>query len=845
MAKSNRIQKYNKPVRNHAVTDLTWWYTDLMFVPNDWKESRIWAAQALFHAKLNAVQFVDEKVAKKYRDIQRLKIDRQQYVNMIDPPTPKGGGGTAEFFASNFDEIPVATHLENIVRAKLDKIGIINKVQVNEIDKFAKSQRLRDKEKILYQREFRNLINEVNKELGIPAMNEGESPYSYVKKLTQGEEQGGDPVDQLSRLIENIKLQIKDVQDLQLYEDYVYKGDIERAFELAIEHYLINQNKWRLVSEFFIDDLKNFNRACGRWYPDQTTGRGIVEYIDPTRLYTSPFKMRNGDDIMYWFFEQDITFGDFVRQFGTTLTDEQLKQVFALNKMQGGNHLQEWDNVSEHRRNTCLIRIGYASFLTQEANTFSEQYINGRTATWNAVDLTWKPDTDSAEQKQKIYNVWHSFYYVPPPANDINRNSQTHWSWQANFIFNMEKDMDMYRYGVDQRYARSQLVIYKDNRPSFTDVKEAFMPLIRTTWHKFQNAIVQDTNAVIFDEDLLGGILNAADEANAENLNDGQKPSGGNGVEAGMAAWRAIRQGGMGFLKFRDKNGNLPDGFKSDNLQLRVDSGHLDKAEKYLQIILQQYELMKLSLAQSDITEGQAPKPRTAVAGIQASIEAANNAMWFIEKPVREFLIMFGERCVQSVLCMVKEKKKYGYEGRWKEFQETIGLANALLVEGIEDLEPEAIGLTVSLEDTSAMADRIEALAYELAASNKVGWDAVGLVVNTAKINYKYAYALLMLSVKEQQRKAEEAEALAFERQMALKQQDVQLAQALQGVKTQGNIAEINAEAQAQAMLQQQQNGLKYQTQSALKEQTTQNRILEKQEAEKAKANAENQEPLI
>lgn len=837
-------QNQTQPVR-----DLTWWYSDLAFVPEDWKESRVWAAQALFHAKLNSVQLIDSRKAAKYRKLGRMEIDRQEYVNLIDPPTPGGGGGTAEYFAADFKDLPTI-HINNIIRAKLDKIGVINKLQVNEIDKFAKSQRQKDRDKIIYQREFRNLINEVNQEIGLPPITEAESPYDYVKRLQGDSEEQGSMVDNLERLIENIRMQIKDGQDLQLYEQYVYKGDIERCIELWLEQCIINENKWRIVSEYFIEDLINFNRTAGRFYPDNTTGRGVIEYLDGTRVFTSPFHSRDGDDILYWFYEKDITFGDFVRQFGTTLTDEELKEVFMLNKLNGASHLQDWgqDGIESNatiRRNSCLIRIGYASFLTQEAQSFSEAYVDNRTPVWMPADLTWKPDEDSAEQKQKIYNVWHSFYYIPPPGDRLNKNVQANWAWQSKYIFNLQKDTDMYRYGADRRFAKSQLVIYRDDRPSVTDVKEAFMPKIRTLWHKFQNSIVQDANGVIFDEDLLAGIFNAVDEQNETTLNNGQKPSGGTGVQAGMQAWRMLRQGGVSFMKFKDKNGQLPPNFNSNNLMLKVDTGHLDKAEKYLQIILQQYELMRLSLAQSDVSEGQAPKPRTAVAGIQASIEASNNAIWFIEKPVREFLIMYGERATQNLIYMIKEKRDYGEDRRWENVVNVLGKTNAMMLEGLADLDMEDIGLNISLEDTSAMADKIEAMAMELAANNKIAWAAVGLVVDQAKINYKYAYALLMLSVKEYERRAMEMEELAHQRQLELGNQQLQVAQALQGVKTQGKVAEIEAEGQMQAMLAQQLNDMKYKSQSALKDQTTQNRIIEKNATEEKKAELENTKPLI
>jgi hypothetical protein len=83
-----------------------------------------------------------------------------------------------------------------------------------------------------------------------------------------------------------------------LYNQYIYKSDIEKAFELGIQHYMINQNRWianngqGVMGADILRDLKNFNKGCARKYINQTTGRPIIRYIDPQILFTSPFKQK-------------------------------------------------------------------------------------------------------------------------------------------------------------------------------------------------------------------------------------------------------------------------------------------------------------------------------------------------------------------------------------------------------------------------------------------------------------------------------------------------------------------------------------------------------------------------
>jgi hypothetical protein len=445
MAKSKTTAK--APV----VTDRSFWWTDINYVPTDWKDSQLWFAQNLFFAKLNSQPLVPKDRVATYRKLGRMEINRQEYINMIDPPTPMGGGGTAEFFGSNFKDNPIRQHLDNILRARLSKMCDTDSIEVNEIDKFAKSQRQLEKDKFIAQREFTKLINSINKMVDLPPIKEGENPFDYAKSLN-GEDVKQN-VDKLGRQMKEVRDRIVDRKDWAIYDRYMYKGDIERCFEMAIKHYMINLNKWNVKSELFIDDIKNFTAFCGRAYTDNTTGRRNILYISPETLNTNPFVQLDGEDIEYWFHEYDVTFADFIRMFGTKLTNEEMKEVFEQNKVMGACHSQSWSQTSSKRRNSALIRIGFYSVLSQEDNKFAEDYVANGIPAWEPKPLSWEADTDSAEEKRKVYNVWHSCYYVPPPGNILNNttNIQASWEWQARFIFNIEKNTDMYRYGQDMR----------------------------------------------------------------------------------------------------------------------------------------------------------------------------------------------------------------------------------------------------------------------------------------------------------------------------------------------------------------------------------------------------------
>lgn len=835
-------------LQNTPITDRSIYYTDLVTLPNEAKMSNLFCAQALFFFKMNSNVLVDLKKATNYRRNNILDIDSNLYRQMIDPPTPlsTGTGGSAAYFASDFKALPIATHLRNIRKAKLDKIGQINKPQVNEINKFSKSQRQKDKDKIIHQHVFRELITQVAKDLGLPPLSKSQTPEEYISKLQKAgqDNKDGQQVDDITRIMEQIKLQIKDDQDYALYERYVYKGEIERAFELGIQYYLIDQNKWRIVSQLFNEDLVNFNRACGQWYVDNTTGRPVVRYLDPARLYTSPFRLKDGDDMLYWFYEEPVPFSDFVRQFGSTLTDEQLKEVFLINKSTGGAHNLEWD-CGVQRRNNAMIMVGYAAFLSQDSNDFAEVNDNNGNCLWSPQVSTWKPDTESAVQKKKIYNVWYSFSYIPPPGQYTTRNMQADWVWQSRYIFNIQKETDMFRFGVDRRYAKSSLVLWRDETPSCTDIEESIMPKIHTLWHKLQNTLVNDFSGVAIDEDFFLGVLNAVDESNQTNPNEPANATGSNGINAGLEAFRQMRQGGATMLKFRDKNGNVIPGMKPSDFFVTYDNKMLDKAEKYLQQILQQYELLKVMLAQSDVTEGVGAKPRTNELSIEASIEASNNAIWFVEFPVREFMIMYSERCVQYIINLVKDKKVYDYAERWDNFEQVVGLAQSLMIEGVAELAPEDIGITVSLMDTTAQQEFVKQLALQMVTNNQVGFDGAMLAIETASVNYKFAYALLAMFRKQKEEEAAQQAEYAHQQQMQLLQMQNQIAINLAAAKSQGTQQEIQVKGQVDNEVNQQLNQAKYQTQAALKAQNNEQRKEETAMRLQLEHNLSNQDSII
>lgn len=782
------------------------YYSKLAYVPTELKEKNIWMAKNIFFAKRNSTLLVNPDKAKGYRKIDRGIINEQEYKKMIDPNTAiDTGGGGADFFASNFKSLPIDQNLDNIVRAKLEKIPHNINVKIN--DPVAKLQEQKDKEKIILQQKVRQIINYYNKELGLPELEKGIDPYKWMDAFSKGVE--GDveatKIDTIGTHLEQIRSKIQTDDQLMLYMQYIYKNGLEISFESAIKYYFIEYNKWHLRQDKFINDLKHFNVFAGQWYIDETTGRPILKYLDPSTVYTSSFTEKNGDDILYWGTEYYVNFSEFEMMLGSKLEDDQKKKILEVNNLWNSNYANSPDVINtkwgENIRSNSQVKLGYFSILTQENNTLGEYYIKDNVL----CKEVQKDEQINKDGESRTFNVWYNCYYVPLPNFGAERISQEGWSWLSKYIFKVGKEIDMYRYGVDYRYAKSSLIVYRDNtRMSYTEIKERFMPNINNLWHKIQNCLVQDYNATIMAQDFIIALSNTITDANEQNKDGGQSI---------LKQIKAMKQSGLTLAKYTDKNGQMIVDDPSRYF-ISFKSGHIDIAEKYIRTILVLYNQMIQSLAISQSSAGIQADPRTPAIGIEVAATATENARWYLEKPMIECVVMCSERVIQYVNSLVKEKEKYDYKDRWEEFVNIVGFANGATIEGIKDIDFENIGVTVANENTSFYNKIVLDMLLNKASSKEITSKELALVLGTE--NYKYRLMeMALFEDKKAEEQKKEAEVL-HQRQMELQQMQLSVAAKLQEVKTSGKIAEIDALAQTEAVLQKQLNELKLQTQSLL-----------------------------
>ena len=204
--------------------------------------------------------------------------------------------------------------------------------------------------------------------------------------------------------------------------------------------------------------------------------------------------------------------------------------------------------VPHNTRDNAMIIVGRAAALTQEMSVYMED-ISATYPTPLPMPLTWQPQNENEKRIEKYYNVWYSWFYIPPSTASLNSSNTADFQWQAQFIFDIKKNQDQQRYGEDGRYSKCPLVLIDNSKQaSFTDITQSYMPMIHHSRHQFQNCLVNDIHAVGMADDLIGGLLAAVDESNGIKTNNPTEPTGGNGTNAYMEQWKMIKQGGKGFF---------------------------------------------------------------------------------------------------------------------------------------------------------------------------------------------------------------------------------------------------------------------------------------------------------
>lgn len=813
----------------------------LHFIPTS-KKDKFWAAQCLLFNKLNSSRLVDFERVNKYRMLDRGNIDKNEYVKIIDPQT-KDGGGKAAYFTASWQGNPINLHMQNILDARLQKLPV--EISVTAADEYFQLNQQKENAKILNRRIFLQLLNELNQQLGLPALRSDEDPYKYVANMQRRVEEGKVKTkdanapetatrDIPTQLMDNIRSLIDDNEDLALFNEYIYKDGVEAACEIAIKYYQ-DANKVVMYDDKILRDLRNFNCTTCRYYTSLTTGRPVFRYEDPALVFTGPFTQEDGSDCPYWWTEYDITFGEFVREIGADLTTDQLKMVFDRNRSTRGGYggggtsgvgrWPGWDECTPGMREQALIRVGYTEWQTQNIAVYSKGEIMGNQR-FRRMDDEWEPPKNSAFNKEaRYYNMWYRCYYIPTFVGTTPTTIQTSdFDLQKQFIFNYGPLQDQIREGEDARYSRSSLVMWRSDKVSWTDIEQRFMPSINLLWQQAQNDLANVIpHGLWFSEEAFTELMEVVDEAQKDG-----KDSNGEAV-------RKLKQTGYGVGKLFDDMGRRIPPF------VDVKTGHLESAREKLIAIMDLYVMMTRALAFNEIEEGQAPTPRQSATGIQLAIDASHNGTYFIEKAFIDIKRELGFRLLIYCKDMVNET---GSE-RYQEFCDIVGKGSAWALEAVKDIPYRRLGILAQITNTESQQMLINQMAMEMSRGANPLLAPDEAIELTFIQNVKYKFVLLRLRLKRRRKELEAQQQAAQQQQQQMLILQQQMDQAKFDREMQGRLAEMNFNGKIEERLLTIEAELKFQSQKELKTQIKDNRIEQDAAAAQVEQNAQAQAPMV
>lgn len=781
------------------------YYEDLHFIPVEMKSDPMWAAQCLIFSKYNSRQLLDNDKAKKFRDIDDGKIDEKLYKKILDPILPDGSGGKAEYVVADWKANPIYLHINNIVEANMEKIPM--NMYCKAVDEFAMEKQQKENMRILGRKQFVKYINDFNGQLGFPKLKPSEDPYTYARQMQQ-RLQGGNVAKAKSKdipmgLMDSIKSAITDNEDLALFNEFVYKGDVEIAIELGIKHYM-TANKFPRIGERMIRDLRSFNKCAGRYYTSQTSGLPTLERLDPVDVWTSPFSQADGSDITAWFIEYDVTYSDFLRMFGANRTPEELRAIFDHNKRYGSSHGVDWDRSRTSERMAAKIRIGYHEWQSQDCEVHAEGEVRGNLS-YRKKPSDWQPKKNAPSKKERIsknYNVWYKCYYLPMSIRSAGTLAVEDFEWQSQYIFDFGKLQDQQRYGEDDRYSKSSLVVWQGKGMSFGEIMDRYMPKIHLLWQKYQNHITRTDVFKIYGDELMEAMMELTDDANK------------NGKDSKLEWMRMLEQTGAGVSKFQSEKGDPVDPVKVFTV------GHMRAATEILNQIQLLYQQMTVALGISDVREGIDPKPRTSLGGLQLAMDASNNATYFIEKAYVDVYIEFANRLMQYIIMVAKEGGQ-----RLEQFKHIVGQANGMLLESIKDIPQHQLGLHLENVNTDQQMQYLRNLAEQLVKAQMMDLEVLNLLVKVD--NYKYAAVLMIMKYKQKVREKQQEQQMMHQQAMELKQMDLDIEMQKIKQRWDGEAMVVELGKQWDMKIIQMEDRLKANTQMLMKDVIKNNRIEE------------------
>jgi hypothetical protein len=726
-------------------------YDKIHFIPT-YKKDKSWALQIIKYNK----QRVSPLVERKRRELNRAFCEGNEDIRYYKETFDLESKGKmlpleqiAKFINCNWKPIPVLIHINRNIDQRL--LSQPHNTRVRAIDEFVQNRQQRERKKILAKEVARQWFNEINASIGLPLIDKRVGTFEYAEGMANGKknDKGKSQKDVTSKIEASLKEDLTDMEDLQLFFEYVYKDDIEAGMELGIKS-VHERNRFKNILTEMIKDYREVNCMVARKYISKTTGLPEIEYLNPDEVYTSNTSV-TGDfkDIDFWRTEKYVSFSDFVKMFGAELTKEELQSIFDHNRsFNTTNRYISFNDMPSMELVNYRIAIGYSEWKTQNIEVWEYKEENG--IVYPSLMVGDYKENKKSIYDKRHYNCWYKAYYISTKDKD--------------FVFDFGKLNMQNRDGDDLKMSCSSLFGFQSRGESIVEVA---MPMAR------------EFNILYFKwQSVLKNSIPSGGSFNMDMLEEISKVSDDNAQSNPMEWLRRLKQTGFTFHKtFVDpKTGSAMD----MNSFMPIVNTAYNEANSLLMLMEQIYQIMQRLIGFNDVSAGSNVPERLAASVGKILNQNTELSLAFIDSAISVTIKELGERLVDDIQMILSDKNNVGYEV----LTQIIGKHHAVSIEAMGEISKMTFGFYVEDMPTIKQKEDINVLAIELAKSGAISFDDAIFIQNIE--NYHYARAILAIKQKKQTKLMDERNQKAFEQQMASKQADYQLLQAQIQLKNQG-----------------------------------------------------------
>jgi hypothetical protein len=727
-----------------------------------------WAVSFLERAYLLRGAPTDASKLSQYRDLDLGISNEAEMKARFDPKSSKNPeGGKAEFVNTDWSSCPLIQSVNRITKSY-----IINKmadISVRGIDKISIDKKMAKRQQDILRQYVIDTINFIGGKLSDAPL-----PSNYNINSIADESL---PTEVNTSLIEQVRMELanNDMSFALLSEVGALKDGVELTHEIMTNYYL-DSLKFRLrILDDVVSDIMKANIVSYRFYTSAMDGTPQVIYIDPLKLNVGPFVEKDSRDKDYWFYEDTITWGEWMKMVGGKLDESLLKEVYEANRnafFPNNSSYPVWNNQSytlsfQNAILNTAIRIGYFECKKHVYD----------------------------EKTGKYYDQIIKFYYLPITGG-------TGLSYNEKFIFELGPLQDMYRFGGMLQYSDFSLVLYRDNSmSSWYEVQEPSLHRLNYLWNQYLNtatAIVP--RGVIFSEETLREIVDemvkAVEEDMAEN---GQEITGSYGRWQKMMneTIKKYVQSGRGIFKRRSGDANEK---QLDPPTFSIQHQIYDDLQRLIQEMMSLYNMMIMSLGTNPVMLGQAPKQHQTLKGIELASQSTGTMLEQMSEMAEAAVTEFGRRMIyyNQSTAMEFGKDLKPKTPRAEQMAAIIGTQGVGWQEIGRDMPVQQC--TFLIENRPTDEQRILLFDYTMQLEQK-GLVPVGTALMVQEIkNYKLAKLYVMANVAKQQRVAVENQMQLMERQAQQAQMMNQqsMAQQAQMMKMQNDLKNENDALKAQ-----------------------------------------------